>query len=172
MAYGSDNEFSDWLAAMGLSLPTDPAPPSLAILRQIGTSYLDGVYGTRYSGNVSLADQPDEWPRDGAFRGNTPLPPASLPQAIIHASYFAAYYAANNPEAFFGGGAGSELISQETIGPLTTKYAVPTNPTPEQLVLLQQVTLPFVDGLVAPFLLEKGVNTPFLLSVGPNAGAC
>jgi hypothetical protein len=162
MAYGSDNDFNTWLATMGLSLPVGaPAP---AVLRAVGSAYLDAMYGARYSGQVATIDQVDEWPRVGAYRGFAPMPSDLIPLGIIQASYFAAYYAANNPGAFFTGGTGSSLVKRETIGPLTFEYAVPSNPT--DVAALLTPVLPFTDGLVMPYLLDPNAKGVTLMTLG------
>lgn len=164
MAYGSDNDFTAWLATMGLSLPGDAPTP--AVLRTVGSAYLDATYGARYSGQVATIDQADEWPRVGAYRGFAPMPTDLIPLGIIHASYFAAHYAAVNPGAFFTGGTGASLVKRETVGPLTFEYAVPTNWTQEQLSLLLAPILPMTDGLVMPYLLNPDAKGVMLMTLG------
>lgn len=164
-AYGSDESMESWLEEMGLTLPSDAAP--LAVLRSIGSMFVDGAYGSRFCGTVAEPDQDLEWPRVGAYRGSRPLPSDLTPKQIEQAAYFAGYYGANNPEAFFGGGVGAELVKRETVGPLTTEYAVSANMTPDQLAAFMQVQLPYVEGLLSPFLCDKNGSATFILSIGP-----
>lgn len=162
MAYGSDADFNAWLVSMGLSLPVDAPTP--AVLRAVGSAYLDAMYGARYSGHVATIDQVDEWPRSGAYRGFAPMPEDLIPLGIVHASYFAAYYAANNPGAFFVGGTASSLVKRETVGPLTFEYAVPTN-SADVAALLTPI-LPFTDGLVMPYLLDPNAKGVMVMTLG------
>lgn len=162
MAYGSDAEFTAWLVSMGLSLPGGaPAP---AVLRAVGSAYVDAFYGSRYSGQVVAVDQVEEWPRVGAYRGFAPLPSDLTPLGIIHASYFAGYYAANNPGAFFEGGTGASLVKRETVGPLTFEYAIPSNP--DSLAAVMTPILPMTDGLVMPYLLDPNAKGVTLMTLG------
>lgn len=162
-AYGTDAEFTAWLQAMGLSVPEGTSP---AALRALGSTILDATYASRYSGRPVSATQALEWPRVGAYRGRTPLPSEMTPQNIVAASYFVAQYAANNPGTFFVGSSGSELVKRETIGPITTEYAVSASASPSQLAASLAPILPFVEGLIRPFLLDENEKSVFIMSVG------
>jgi hypothetical protein len=149
---------------MGLSLPEGaPAP---AVLRAVGSAYLDAMYAARYTGRVASADQELEWPRVGAYRGFAPLPSDMTPQAVVNASYQAAYYAAVNPGSFFVGGTGSSLVKRETVGPLTFEYAVPNNWTQEQLGLLLAPVIPMIEGFLSPYLLDPNAKSVMLMTLG------
>lgn len=162
-AYGSDGEFETWMTAMGFSLPQGA---TAAGARVLGSSLLDGAYGNRFSGQVADPLQDLEWPRLGAYRGLSRLPSDAIPQPVIFASYFLGQYALNNPGAFFTGGASSELVKRETIGPMTTEYAVSTSWTPEQLARALSPVFPFVDGLVSSYLKDPDAKAIWVLSLG------
>lgn len=164
MAYGSDASFTAFLTGMGLSLPVGALP--VAALRQIGTMVIDGAYGDRYTGQVVSADQSEEWPRIGATRGSTPLSSETVPLAIEQAAYFTGWYSATNPDAFFGGGNMTQLVKRETVGPLTFEYAI-SNLSPDQMAAALTTQLPFVDGLLSPYLQDKTSPKISILSIGP-----
>lgn len=91
MAYGTDQDFQAWLAAQGLTLPSgSPAP---AILRQIGSSYVDSAYEWRLSCSSRTGGFSQElaWPRTGHTVNCEPVPDDYIPTAWVNASYRAAY---------------------------------------------------------------------------------
>lgn len=97
MAYGTDEGFTEWLAAQGLELPVD-APP-VATLRQVGSSYVDSAYEhmlqcSRRTGGFT---QENAWPRTGHRIAGEAVPSDLIPPAWIHASYRAAYLQATTP---------------------------------------------------------------------------
>lgn len=97
MAYGTDQGFTEWLAAQGLVLPEDA--PTAAVLRLIGSNYVDAAYEhmLQCSRRTGGFEQELAWPRTG-HRINGQLVPSDLiPPAWINASYRAAYLQATNP---------------------------------------------------------------------------
>jgi hypothetical protein len=95
--YGDDTGFTDWLTANGYSLPD--GAPSAAVLRQRGSTYVDGTYGSRFAGQpAGGVIQEREWPRTGAAdRYGMDIPDSTVPQRVIEASYHAAYAEAVTP---------------------------------------------------------------------------
>lgn len=97
MAYGTDEGFTEWLAAQGLALPDDaPAP---AVLRQIGSGYVDAAYEHRLacSRRTGGFEQELAWPRTGHRVNGQAVPDDLIPTAWVNASYRAAYLQATNP---------------------------------------------------------------------------
>jgi hypothetical protein len=95
--YGDDDAFATWLTDNGYSLPD--GAPSAAVLRQRGSSYIDGLYGPRFTGTPTTLTQDREWPRTGAYIFGSALGSTVIPNRVIEASYRAAYIAATNPSA-------------------------------------------------------------------------
>lgn len=89
--YGDDADFTAKLAEWGLTLPA--AAPSLAVLRQIGSDYVDAAYEPRLqcSRRAEGFDQDRAWPRSGHSQGGKAVPEGLIPQAWVTASYRAAY---------------------------------------------------------------------------------
>ena len=88
-SYGDDEGFIEWLAAQGLPSPAgDPA-----VLRQIGSNYIDAAYGYKLtcSRRTGGWEQELEFPRTGHVIGGQALPPDLIPNAWVVASYRAAY---------------------------------------------------------------------------------
>lgn len=90
-AYGSDIEFAAYLAGLDLTLPVDAPMP--AVLRQIGSNYVDAAYEPRLhcSSRAGGWAQERAWPREGHKVNRQEVPADLIPQAWVDASYYAAY---------------------------------------------------------------------------------
>lgn len=97
MAYGTDQAFTDWLASQGLTLPEDAPTP--AVLRLIGSSYVDAAYEhlLQCSSRTGGFEQELAWPRTGHKVNGQTVPSDLIPPAWINASYRAAYLQATSP---------------------------------------------------------------------------
>lgn len=95
--YGTNEGFESWLAAQGLSLP-DTAP-SVDVLRQLGSAYVDSAYEYRLqcSRRAGGWEQELAWPRAGHVINGQAVPDDLIPQAWINASYRAAWLNATTP---------------------------------------------------------------------------
>lgn len=88
--YGTDQGFTEWLAANGYSLPA--GAPTATVLRQRGSVYIDGTYGYRFPGTPTDGlNQERAWPRTGATIYGSTLASNVIPNRVIEASYMAAY---------------------------------------------------------------------------------
>ena len=97
MPYGTDEGFAAWLASQGLTLPVGAPLP--AVLRQIGSDYVDNAYGYMLfcSQKTGGWDQEREWPRSSHYVNAQLVPDTMIPQAWVNAAYRAAYLTAVNP---------------------------------------------------------------------------
>lgn len=148
MAYGTDTGFSDWLTANGYTLPS--SAPTSAVLRQRASSYIDGLYGSRFTGYPVSVTQTDAWPRTNATGWGQALADTLIPQQIIDAAYAAAYAEAQSP------GLLSPTHTPGTSKVLTKVDSLSWTPVPTS-VIGPRAFLPVllvVDGLVAPFLVN------------------
>lgn len=93
--YGTDEGFAGWLSENGHTLPGDAPLP--AVLRQRGSSYVDAVYGSRFSGVPLDAAQDRAWPRTGASIFGQALATDLIPNRVVNASYEAAWIEARAP---------------------------------------------------------------------------
>lgn len=96
-AYGDDAGFAAYLAGQGLTLPVGaPAP---AILREIGSSYVDSAYGWMLTCSMKTGGftQELQWPRSGHIVNGEVVPDDLIPQSWINASYRAGYLQALTP---------------------------------------------------------------------------
>lgn len=97
MAYGTDEGFTAWLASQGLALPA--GSPTPAVLRQIGSDYVDAAYehALQCSRRTGGFEQELAWPRTGHTVNGQSVPSDLIPPAWINASYRAAYLNAVTP---------------------------------------------------------------------------
>lgn len=96
--YGNDAGLSAWLTDNGYTLPV--GAPSLAVLRQRGSAYLDATYAAKLTCSYKTGgiDQERQWPRTGAFvYGGPAIDANAIPLAWVNASYRAAWLEASSP---------------------------------------------------------------------------
>lgn len=94
--YGDDAAFTAWLAARGYVLPA--TAPTAAVLRQIGSDYVDSAYEPRLAcSRRASVTQERAWPREGHTVNGEALSDSFIPQPWIDAAYRAAWLEASNP---------------------------------------------------------------------------
>lgn len=157
--YGSDAGLTAWLTDNGYTVTP---PPSLAVLRERGSAYIDTVYGSRFKGRA-LAGYAQEraWPRVEVVVDGWPVATDEIPQAIVNASYRAAYL------EFLQPGFGSGIIDPNA---RTTKkekvegvgereyFAPPVISVTDPDRVLGAVDS-IIDGMVRPFLDDAAEST-------------
>lgn len=146
--YGTDDGFATWLADNGYTLPD--AAPAPAILRQRGSSYIDGLYGPRFGGYPTAGfEQERAFPRTGATFSTygTSIPGDLIPRQIIEASYAAAYYEATNPDGLSAAVAAAGAVKREKVDVIEVEYFQGNGSALENAT----VVLSTVEGLLAPF---------------------
>lgn len=144
--YGTDQGFADWLTMNGHVLPESaPAP---AILRQRGSQYIDGLYGSRFSGQPTGGfAQERAWPRSGACAHGRPIPSDIIPVAVEQAAYAAALQEAVSPGSLSVAASASGAIKREKVDALEVEYAAGSG----DAVADATVRLSEVEGLLARF---------------------
>ncbi len=150
--YGNDGGFTAWLAGEGLTLPG--GAPAAAVLRQRGSRYIDATYGSRFSGwPTGGIDQERAWPRSGACACayGTAIADDLIPDAVVKASYMAAYQEASAPGSLSGSAiSGLSLVKSERVeGAVSVEYAVSDK---TDVAAASRIILPDVEGMLAPFL--------------------
>ncbi|PWE26717.1 hypothetical protein C4N9_20885 [Pararhodobacter marinus] len=93
-AYGTDQGLTDWGAANGYTLT---GSITNTVLRERGSAYVDALYGPRFIGKPVAWDQDRAWPRTGASVWGLAIPEDETPQAVINASYAAAFAEDGSP---------------------------------------------------------------------------
>jgi hypothetical protein len=154
--YGDDDGFNAWLAENGYALPD--GAPALSVLRNRGAGYVDGVYGPRFSGIPAGGfAQERAWPRTGACAYCQPIGDGIIPDAVIKASYAAAWQEATAPGSLSVSGSEASRVKREKVeGAVEVEYQASSGEfSASSLVML----LTSVEGLLAPFLVP--VTTGF-----------
>lgn len=147
--YGDDTAFAAWLTSNGYTLPVGaPAP---GVLRQRGAAYIDGLYGSRFTGvpTGGLA-QERAWPRTGATAYKTAIPDDVIPVRVEQASYFAALQEANEPGSLAVSASAAGTIKRERIDVIDTEYFAGSG----DAVADATVRIAAVEGLLGPFLTQ------------------
>lgn len=148
--YGDDAGFTTWTAANGYTLP--PGAPSAAVLRQRGSTYVDGTYGARFSGTPTGGfAQERAWPRTGACAYGTPIGDSVIPAAVVDASYHAAFQEANEPGSLTVVGSAASRVKRERVeGAVEVEYqtAAAGSDWADEITPVMSV----IEGLLAPFL--------------------
>lgn len=150
--YGSDAAFNAWLTENGLTLPV--GAPAVAVLRQIGSGYVDAAYEWRLQCTARTGGYLQEraWPRTGATVNGVSVPSDLIPPPWIIASYRAAYLTAVTPGWATSGTDPSRITKREKAGEVEREFfeagkgAAVGNAAPGFRVD------PMIDGLVSPWL--------------------
>lgn len=166
--YGDDAGFTAWLADNGYALPD--GAPDVAVLRQRGSVYVDGLYGTQDVTRLRFPGAPTDgvaqdraWPRTGATVFRVQIDPATIPAAVTEASYFAGLQEATSPGILSASASASAQIKSEKTGPLETDYFQAEG----SAAAAAMTTFSFIEGLLAPLLLPPLPVPGFgLLSIG------
>jgi hypothetical protein len=159
--YGDDSAFSTWLTDNGYTLPVGAPVP--AVLRNRGSQYIDAVYGDRFIGLIAAFDQERQWPRTGASLRGVAIPSDVVPQAVINASFYAAYQEATNPGSLSATGSASTAVTREKIGQIEVQYASATS---ESTGAALTPLISIVDGMLAPFLRDLDALCLGIWSIG------
>lgn len=160
--YGTDGAFEAWLEANGLELPSDA--PDSSVLREIGSSYMDGAYEARLqcSRRTGGFSQELAWPRTGHTVNCEDVPDNLIPQAWINASYRAAYLQAVSGWALSGSDP-NRVAKREKVDVLEVEYfavgdgAVQGNASPGFPVD------PLIDGWVSIWLCSTARQIGFMV---------
>lgn len=161
--YGTDPLFEQWLSENGYSLPEDAPTP--AVLRQRGSQYIDSLYGARFVGEpVDPFTQERAWPRRGAIVGGVAIPETTIPNAVIYASFYAAYQEATNPGSLSAVGSSTTTVKREKVGELEIEYQSSSSSGPLVDGLTPIMTV--VDGMLAPYLRIVPAQSIGIWSIG------
>lgn len=150
-AYGSDTGFLEWLTAQGLSLPSGTNP---AVLRQIGSNYIDAAYEAKLQCSMRTGGFTQElaWPRRGHVINGQTVPDDFIPRPWIEASYRAAYLTAVTPGWSTGGTDPGRLTKRERVDVIEREYFSPTEAADGSNISVGMPFDAFINGLVTPWL--------------------
>lgn len=149
--YGSDIEFAAYLAGLGLTLPVDAPTP--AVLRQIGSNYVDAAYEPRLqcSQRAGGFAQERAWPREGHKVNRQEVPDDLIPQAWVDASYHAAYLQAMTPGWATGGRDPNRVTKREKVDTIEREFFAADEGAAGNAAPGFNVD-PMIDGMVSVWL--------------------
>lgn len=152
-SYGSDEGLLEWLAAQGLPAPAgDPA-----ILRQIGSNYIDSAYGYKLtcSRRTGGWEQELEFPRTGHYVNGQLLPSTLIPGAWVKASYRAAYLEDMNPGWATAQVTPGRITRREKVDSVERDFFSPEDAGGGGSAAPGIPTDAIINGLVMPFLCNE-----------------
>lgn len=164
MSYGTDQEFSEWLAAQGLALPEDAQP--VEVLRAIGSAYVDAAYEGRLqcSRRTGGFEQELAWPRTGHKVNGQIVPSDLIPPAWIKASYRAAYLNAVTPGWSTAGEDASPKVKRQKVEGIEREFFGPTA-TAETSAAPGVPSDSIINGMLTPWLCANVRNLNSLFKV-------
>lgn len=144
--YGDDAKFNAWMVSNGYSLPTGGV--AVAVLRQRGSAYIDGLYGSGFSGQPTGGfEQERAWPRTGACAHGQPIPSDVVPVAVEQAAYAAAYQEGTKPGSLTVAATSAGSLKRKKIDVIEKEYFEGTG----DAVADNTLRLSAVEGLLAPY---------------------
>lgn len=157
MAYGTDDGFIEWLAAQGLPPPAgDPA-----VLRQIGSNYIDAAYEARLncSSRAGGFNQLLAWPRKNHKMNGHAVPSDLVPQAWINAAYRAAHLEDMTPGWATKGTDASRQTKRERVDTIEREFfsAADASGTDAAAGMPSDS---IINGMVLPWLCKQGLRDP------------
>lgn len=111
-----------YAANRGVQLPAEN--DEVAAMLIAATDYLE-AQGCRFKGRKVDCDQPLQWPRRGVYLCCDPYPTNKIPKDLIAAQIKLAM-AANDGIVLQPNYSASDMVVEETVDVITTKYADPT----------------------------------------------
>lgn len=165
MAYGTDDGFTAWLASQGLALPTGAPLP--AVLRQIGSSYVDAAYGHKLtcSSKAGGVTQEMAWPRKGHTLDGEVVPDDYIPTAWVQAAYRAGYLSAVTPGWATTGTDASRLTKRERVEGAVDREFFSQSETAGAASAPGMPSDSIINGLVLPWLCSNVRRVDSLLRV-------
>lgn len=146
--YGTDEAFDQWLTANGYELSEGALDQ--AVLRQRGSAYIDGRYGYRFSGQPAGGlSQERAWPRSGATDiYDNSIASDAIPNQVIEASYYAAWFEANSPGSLATITNPSAMVKRQKVDVVEREFF---DPSKDPYAVLGPVSS-LIEGLLAPLL--------------------
>lgn len=161
--YGTDSDFTAWLAAEGLTLPDDAA--ASAVLRQRGSNYVDSVYAARLycSAPTGGVSQERAWPRTG-HSFPVAIDSDVIPGAWERASYRAAYLDATRAGGLSKTVDPDKRVKRQKVDDIEREFF--NNGESEAGASGAAILDAEIDGMLAPFLCPKDAASMGLWSLG------
>jgi len=159
MAYGTDQGFTEWLAAQGLTLPE--TAPDVAVLRALGSNYIDAAYEWRLacSSRSGGFSQELAWPRTGHRVNGQSVPNDLIPQAWINASYRAGYLNAVTPGWSTASVNAARQTKREKVDTIEREFFAAADAAGTDAAA-GMPSDSIINGMVLPWLCKQGVRDP------------
>lgn len=156
--YGGDSAFSAWMTENGYTLPA--GAPAVAVLRQRGSTYVDGTYEAKFTGyRTGGLSQERAFPRTDAQAYGAAIPTDVVPVAVEHASYFAALYEAQNPGKLTVAASVAGALKRKKIDVIEKEYFEGSGDAVADATLRLQS----VEGLLSPFFARAEIGAVFVV---------
>ena len=152
MAYGDNAGFTAYAEAAGYVIPDGTTDAQKSAARQRGSLVIDR-FEPRFSGTRTEGfAQVNAWPRTGAstYYGEA-IPSDVIPEAIVSASYEAAYLELTSPGSLSPVVTGSSTVKREKVGSLEVEYAGSTSSSIDDLVAMSTPVVTAIEGLLWGF---------------------
>lgn len=162
--YGDDSSFAAWLASQGLVLPEGSPVP--AVLRQIGSDYVDAAYenSLKCSHRAGGFEQELAWPRTGHKVNGQSVPETLIPPAWVNASYRAAYLQATVPGWATTGTDATRQTKREKVEGIEREFFA-GDESAGSSVAAGMPSDSIINGMVGPWLCSGGRNLNTLFRV-------
>lgn len=138
-AYVSVSDARAYAEARGVTLPT--ADDDVAIMLINATDYIESK-ACQFGGVPTFADQALSWPRTGFEINGEPFPVDAIPKNLVKAQC-QLVIVLQEGFSLLPNVAPTDYVIEETVGPITTKYADPS-------IVGTMTTFTAVDALLAP----------------------
>jgi hypothetical protein len=151
--YGDNDGFRAYATAAGYVIPDDTTDDQIAAARQRGALVIDRYEG-RFSGTRTGGwAQERAWPRTGAvtYYGEA-IPSDIIPEAIVNASYEAAFLELTKPGSLSPVVTGSSIAKRKKVGQLEIEYAAASTTDIDELVAFATPVVTIIEGLLWQFL--------------------
>jgi len=146
--YGDNSGLQAYAASVGYTIPEGT---DLDVARQLGSAYIDSLYGDRFPGEpTGSIEQDREWPRTGATAYGSTLATNIIPTRVVNASYEAAILQIKTPGSLSASYTpGTRKVLTEVKG---IKWEVIGSGTADQRAYLVSEA---IDGILAPLLIPR-----------------
>lgn len=147
--YGTDAGFNAWAAAAGYAVPSGDIPSA----RQRGSSYIDAVYGDRFTGTPTAGiDQVRAWPRTGATAYGSALAVDLIPVRVVDASYEAALIELRAPGSLTVVTDPAKRVKRQKVDTIEREFFEPGDTGSFA------PTSSIIEGLLAPLLIPEPIG--------------
>lgn len=151
--YGTNEGFTAYAEAAGYVFQDGTTEPQKTAARQRGSLFIDR-YEPRFSGSRTAGfAQERAWPRTGAstYYGEA-IPSDIVPEAVVNASYEAAFLELTNPGSLSPVVTGSATVKREKVGSLEVEYSTSTSTSIADIVAMATPVATAIEGMLWLFM--------------------